>query len=139
MRRLNCQPCRCGHDAEHVTRDEEDRLQWACKRRQAEADRDGDFGPEDYFDAAMRGQRYCKEDDVDEFAETMLLIVLCLMVSALLYVRGRWVEQLRREEEQRRQANGQLPQGQQQQQPQAQGGVFLPPGDPAQDKWAILR
>ena len=81
----------------------------------------------------MRGQRYREEEDVDEFAETMLLVVLCLMVSILLYVRGRWVERLRREEEQRRQANGQPPQ-----QPQPQG-VFPPPGDPAQEDWAILR
>ncbi|KAI0332950.1 HCP-like protein [Cubamyces sp. BRFM 1775] len=123
-----------GHDQERVAQDEEDPVQWARERRQAEAaDRDGDFGPEDYFDAAMRGQRYREEEDVNEFAETMLLVVLCLMVSILLYVRGRWVERLRREEEQRRQANGQPPQ-----QPQPQG-VFPPPGDPAQEDWAILR
>ena len=41
-------------------------------------------------------------DEVDEFAETMLLVVLCLMVSVLLYVRGRWVDRIRREEEERR-------------------------------------
>ena len=65
----------------------------------------------------------------------MLLVVLCAAVSVLLYVRGRWVERLRREEEQRRLANGQPPeQGQ-----DRQRGVFPPPGDPAQDDWAILR
>ncbi|KAI0359680.1 HCP-like protein [Trametes cingulata] len=133
---------RRGHDPERVARDEEDPVQWARERRQAEAaDRDADFGPEDYFDAAMRGNRYREEDDVDEFAETMLLVVLCLLVSVLLYVRGRWVERLRQEEEQRRQANGNAQQ--QGQQPQAQPavdrGVFPPPGDPAQDEWAILR
>lgn len=106
--------------------------QWARDRRQAEADRDGDFGPDDYFDAAMRGNRYREEEDVDEFAETMLLVVLCLLVSVLLYVRGRWVERLRQEEEQRRQANGQPP-------VQQQRGVFPPPGDAAQEDWAILR
>ncbi|KAI0365575.1 HCP-like protein [Pilatotrama ljubarskyi] len=134
-----------GHDPERVARDEEDPVQWARERRQAEAaerDRDADFGPEDYFDAAMRGNRYREEEDVDEFAETMLLVVLCLLVSVLLYVRGRWVERLRQEEEQRRQANGNA-QGQQGQQPQpepaADLGVFPPPGDPAQDEWAILR
>ncbi|KAI0827882.1 HCP-like protein [Trametes gibbosa] len=124
-----------GHDpeVERVAREEDDPVQWARERRQAEADRDGDFGPEDYFDAAMRGNRYREEEDVDDFAETMLLVVLCVLVSVLLYVRGRWVERLRQEEEQRRQANGQPPRA------QPDRGVFPPPGDPAQDEWAILR
>ncbi|KAL1941435.1 hypothetical protein VTO73DRAFT_7252 [Trametes versicolor] len=121
-----------GQNQERAGREEEDPVQWARERRQAEADRDGDFGPEDYFDAAMRGNRYREEEDVDEFAETMLLVVLCLLVSVLLYVRGRWVERLRQEEEQRRQANGQPP-------VQQQRGVFPPPGDAAQEDWAILR
>ncbi|KAM5533642.1 hypothetical protein V8D89_012690 [Ganoderma adspersum] len=121
---------------------EEDPVQWARERRQADADRESaDFGPEDYFDGAMRGQRYREEEEVDEFAETMLLVVLCLMVSVLLYVRGRWVDRIRREEEERRrQAAGQ--QGQQQQnlgQGQGANGVFPPPGDPARDEWAVLR
>ncbi|KAI0629048.1 HCP-like protein [Trametes polyzona] len=129
-------------DRDRAVREEEDPVQWARERRQAEADRDGDFGPEDYFDAALRGNRYRDRDedgagaeDVDEFAETMLLVVLCLLVSVLLYVRGRWVERLRQEEEQRRQANGQPPQ----RAPQPERGVFPPPGDPAQDEWAVLR
>ncbi|KAI0753061.1 HCP-like protein [Daedaleopsis nitida] len=114
--------------------DEEDPVLWARERRQAEADRDGDFGPEEYFDGAMRGHRYREEEDVDEFAETMLLVVLCLMVSTLLYVRGRWMERIRREEEERRRQQGGVQQPQQQ-----NGGVFPPPGDPARDDWAILR
>ncbi|EJF57566.1 HCP-like protein [Dichomitus squalens LYAD-421 SS1] len=125
-----------------AAREEEDPVQWARERRQAEAaerDREGggDFGPEDYFDAAIRGQRYREEEDVDEFAETMLLVVLCLMVSVLLYVRGRWVDRIRREEEERRRQGG----GGQPDQQQVQGanGVFPPPGDPARDDWAILR
>ena len=121
-------------DAGRGAREEEDPVQWARERRQAEADRDGDFGPEDYFEGAMRGQRYREEDEVDEFAETMLLVVLCLMVSILLYVRGRWVDRLRREEEERRRQQGGA--GQQQAQ---QNGVFPPPGDPARDDWAVLR
>ncbi|KAI0665661.1 HCP-like protein [Trametes maxima] len=125
-----------GRGQERAGREEEDPVQWARERRQAEADRDGDFGPEDYFEGAMRGNRYREgEEDYDDFAETMLLIALCLLVSMLLYVRGRWVERLRREEEQRRQGQGNAPQAQQQQ----QRGVFPPPGDPAREDWAILR
>lgn len=37
----------------------------------------------------------------DEFAETMLLVMLCLIVSVLVWVRGRWVERRRREDERR--------------------------------------
>lgn len=125
-------------------------MKWARERRQAEAaerDRENDFGPEDYFEGAMRGghvHRHREEGDVteedeDEFAETMLLVVLCLLVSVLLYVRGRWVDRLRREEEERRR-NGN---GGQQQQNGLLGvnpnGVFPPPGDPAADDWAVLR
>jgi len=53
------------------------------------------------FDAALRGGNR-EEEDADEFVETMVLVVLCLVVSLLLYIRGRWVERLRREEQQRR-------------------------------------
>ncbi len=122
------------------TQQEEDPVQWARERRQADADRDGaDFGPEDYFDGAMRGQRYREDEEVDEFAETMLLVVLCLMVSILLYVRGRWVDRIRREEEERRRQAARGPPGQQQNQGQGANGVFPPPGDPAREEWAVLR
>ena len=136
-----------GADAGAGARDEEDPVKWARERRAADAEReraererDGDFGPEDYFEGALRGQRYREgrdagagaEEEVDEFAETMLLVVLCLTVSVLLYVRGRWVERIRREEEERRRAELGQP-------PRPAGGVFPPHGDPAQDDWAILR
>lgn len=133
------------HGEERGARQEEDPVQWARDRRRAEAENEGDFGPEDYFDAATRGHRYREEEEVDEFAETMLLVVLCLMVSVLLYVRGRWVDRIRREEEERRrQANGNAPNvggqpGQQQQNGANPNGVFPPPGDPARDDWAVLR
>ena len=125
------------HDTDRNAHDEEDPVQWARERRRAEADHDGDFGPEDYFDGAIRGQRYREEEDVDEFAETMLLVVLCLMVSILLYVRGRWMDRIRREEEERRRQQGGA--GQQVQQQNGANGVFPPPGDPARDDWAVLR
>ncbi|KAI0041352.1 HCP-like protein [Auriscalpium vulgare] len=127
-----------------VAADEEDPVQWARERRNAENERDSDFGPEDYFEAALRGG-HRGEEDADEFVETMVLVVLCLVVSLLLYIRGRWVERLRREERQLRQQ-----QEQQQQQvhdpanpqpvpPPQQDGMFPPQGDPARDAWAVIR
>ncbi|KAI0918983.1 hypothetical protein AcV5_002018 [Taiwanofungus camphoratus] len=78
---------------------EDDPVQWARQRRHAENDRDGDFGPEDYFEGATRGRHGA--DEVDEFAETMLLVILCLLLSVLLYFRGRWMDRMRREEQRR--------------------------------------
>ncbi|KLO11107.1 hypothetical protein SCHPADRAFT_906341 [Schizopora paradoxa] len=77
-----------------------------------------------------RGDRDAEEDD---FADTMLLAVLCVVISLLIYLRGRWSEQRRREAEQRRgreaAGNG----------AGNNNGLFPPPGDPARDEWAILR
>ncbi|PCH35634.1 HCP-like protein [Wolfiporia cocos MD-104 SS10] len=90
---------RRGQDIDQVNQEDDDPVQWARERRQAENDRDGDIGPEDYFDAATRrGNR--EDDEEDEFAETMLLVVLCILLSVLLYARGRWMERIRREEQQ---------------------------------------
>ncbi|KAF8141254.1 hypothetical protein EV363DRAFT_1425394 [Boletus edulis] len=55
--------------------EEEDPVQWARERRNADNERDGDFGPEDYFDAALRGG-HRGEEVADEFVETMLLVGL---------------------------------------------------------------
>ena len=104
--------------------------QWARDRRNAELDRDSDLGPEDMFDAALRGG-HRGDDEADEFVETMMLVVLCLIVSLLLYIRGRWVERLRREERQQRQ--------QQEVREERDEGLFPPPGDPARDDWAVPR
>jgi len=111
--------------------DDEDPVQWARDRRNAELDHDGDLGPEDMFDAALRGGHH-GEEDADEFVETMVLVVLCLIVSLLLYIRGRWVERLRREEQQQRR---QL----EQREERDDDGLFPPPGDPARDDWAVPR
>lgn len=106
--------------------------QWARERRDAERDRDSDFGPEDYFDGAIRGGN--REDvAIDDFGETMLLVLLCLVISILLYIRTRIVERMRRE--QRNQGQGGDQQGQA---PNGNRGVFPPPGDPARQDWAIL-
>jgi SEL1 protein len=83
------------------------------------------------FDAALRGG-HREEEDADEFVETMVLVVLCLVVSLLLYIRGRWVERLRREEQQQRR---QL----EQREERDDDGLFPPPGDPARDDWAVPR
>lgn len=107
---------------------EEDPVQWARDRRDAE-EGTGDFGPEDYFDTATRGRRDADEDE-DEFLETMFLVLLCALVSGLLYLRGRWVERRRREDQ------GAVAQGNNQAQ---DAGLFPPEGDPARDDWAVLR
>ncbi|KAH8087852.1 HCP-like protein [Cristinia sonorae] len=123
---------------------EDDPVQWARDRKAAENERDGDFGPDDYFDAATRGA-HRGEEDVDEFVETMLLVALCIMVSTLLFIRGRWMERLRRADEpqegqgaQNANANGQQQQG-----PaaaDAAGGLYPPPGDAAaRNNWDVLR
>jgi len=109
--------------------DDEDPVQWARDRRHAELDRDSDIGPEDMFDAALRGG-HRGDDEADEFVETMMLVVLCLIVSLLLYIRGRWVERLRREERHQRQEEVRE---------ERDDGVFPPPGDPARDDWAVPR
>ena len=106
-------------------------VQWARDRRNAELDRESDFGPEDMFDAALRGG-HRRDEEADEFVETMVLVVLCLIVSLLLYIRGRWVERLRREEQQQRRQLEQEPQ-------ELDNGLFPPPGDPARDDWAVAR
>lgn len=105
-------------------------LQWARDRRDAE--RDADFGPEDYFEGAMRGGN--REDvQIDDFGETILLVLLCLVISILLYIRTRIVERMRRDQRNQGQAaDQQAPNGN-------RGGVFPPPGDPARQEWAILR
>ena len=105
-------------------------LQWARERRDQERERDSDFGPEDYFEGALQGG--IREEDVDEFGETMLLVLLCLTISILLYIRTRIVERMRREQRDRQPNENQQDQGN-------PNGVFPPPGDPARADWAVLR
>lgn len=113
--------------------EDEDPIQWARDRQNAERERESDFGPDDYFDGALRGGNR-EGEEIDEFGETMILVALCLMVSVLLYVRTRLVDRLRREDE------GQGGNGQQQQQ-QGQAPpppAFPPAGDPARDEWRMI-
>ncbi|KAL4079286.1 hypothetical protein J3A83DRAFT_4208580 [Scleroderma citrinum] len=111
----------------HRREEEDDPVQWARDRRNAENERDGDFGPEDYFDAALRGG-HRGEENVDEFVEMVLLVGLCLVVAVLIYIRTRLVERARREQEERN------PGG-----PQPDLGLFPPPDDPARQDWQIVR
>ncbi|KAG0699377.1 hypothetical protein DFH29DRAFT_833834 [Suillus ampliporus] len=114
-------------EAARATAEEEDPVQWARERRNAENERDADFGPEDYFDGAIRGG-HRREEDVDEFAETMLLVALCAVVAVLIYVRTRIVDRARRQNQEQQQDQG----------GQRDLGVFPPPGDPARQEWNIV-
>ncbi len=108
-------------------------FKWARDRRNAE-ERESEFGPDDYFEGGLR------EGAEDNFSETMLLILLCLTVSVLIYVRTRMVDRMRRDQQGRDQdgqragvaegGNGAAG---------AANGAFPPPGDPARDEWVILR
>jgi SEL1 protein len=115
-----------------TTRPQEDKdpVQWARERRN-EQERDSDFGPEDFFEGALRGGNR-GEEEIDQFGETMILVALCLMVSVLLYVRTRLVERMRREQE------APAADGQQQEQPHAQAQAFPPAGDPARNDWGLI-
>lgn len=77
------------------------------------------------------------EEEVDQFIETMLLVGLCITVSVLLYVRGRWVERIQREEQQRQQAQPRPPQanGVPVQPAPPAGGLYPPPRDPPREQW----
>ncbi|KAJ3826832.1 hypothetical protein EV361DRAFT_890946 [Lentinula raphanica] len=115
----------------HSPPEEEDPIEWARNRRQAE-EREAEYGGEDYLETGLRGG----EDEDDEYSETMLLIMLCVTVSVLIYVRTRIVRRMRHDQQQRqRQAEeeagvGRAPVG---------NGLFPPPGDPARADWAMLR
>ena len=116
--------------------------QWARERRGAERDRDSDFGPEDYFEATLRGNRELNGNE-DDFMDTMLLVVIVLVISVLLYIRTRIVERMRREQQERAVRAQRQRQGGEQTPRQMQGANgengFPLPGDPARQEWAILR
>ncbi|QRV84389.1 Sel1 domain-containing protein [Ceratobasidium sp. AG-Ba] len=83
---------------------EEDPVKWGRQRgQQLERERgenDMDYPAEDFFDGmTARRHRREDEDEDDEFLETVFLVVLCALISGLVYLRGRWVAQ--RDEEQR--------------------------------------
>jgi SEL1 protein len=76
------------------TRDDDDPIQYVRNHRNAEAEREGEFGPEDDFEGSVRGSRRKAsrdEDELDEeeFEETVLILILCFVVAGLLWVRQR--------------------------------------------------
>ncbi|KAF8622649.1 hypothetical protein AX15_006760 [Amanita polypyramis BW_CC] len=123
--------------------EEEDLIEWARERRDAERERENDFGPEDYFEAALRGGNRELNADEDDFTDTMLLVLIVFVISALLYIRTRIVERMRREQQERAaRAQRQRLDGDQtprQMQGDNRENGFPPPGDPARAEWAILR
>ncbi|KAF7315131.1 Ubiquitin-protein ligase [Mycena indigotica] len=92
--------------------EDEDPIQWARDRRN---DREAEFGADDY---QLRG-----EGEADDFSDTVILMLLCLAVSVLIYVRTRIVDRMRRE----------------QQQPQDGEDIGVPPPGLERDDWAVLR
>ena len=72
------------------------------------------------------------EEDVDQLSETMLLVALCVAVSVLLYIRGRWVERLQREQQQQQPGQGN---GAAAQVAPPAGGLYPPPRDPPREQW----
>ncbi|KAJ7502934.1 hypothetical protein B0H11DRAFT_1987068 [Mycena galericulata] len=110
-----------------TSRDEDDPIQWARDRRNAEQDKDTEFGSDDYMGGRGDGEP-------DEFSDTVLLLLLCLAVSVLVYVRTRIVDRMRRDQQQ------QPPEGgvDENRPPAPANGVF-PPAGPERDEWAVLR
>lgn len=105
-------------------REDEDPIQWARERRNAEQERDAEFGPDDY----LRG-----DAEPEDFSDTVLIMLLCLAVSVLIYVRTRIVDRMRRDQQEQQQ-----PRGEGNAAPAAANGAFPPPG-PERDEWAVLR
>ncbi|KAJ7106038.1 hypothetical protein C8R43DRAFT_1165340 [Mycena crocata] len=106
-------------------REDDDPIQWARERKNAEQDRDTEFGPDDYMGGRGDGE-------AESFSDTVLLLLLCLAVSVLIYVRTRIVDRMRRDQQQ------QQPGADENAPPAGANGAF-PPRGPARDEWAVLR
>ncbi|KAH7064500.1 hypothetical protein BKA62DRAFT_763445 [Auriculariales sp. MPI-PUGE-AT-0066] len=82
---------------------DEDPIQWARDRRNRDAEAAGDeYGGDDYWDGspARQRRRAEAEEDEDDIQETVILLVLCAVVTGLIWMRGRWAERRRQEEQQ---------------------------------------
>ncbi|KAF8721644.1 HCP-like protein, partial [Rhizoctonia solani] len=94
---------------------EEDPVKWGRQRGQ-ELDRergeqDMDYLAEDFFDGmTTRRQNRDDEDDEDELLETIFLVVLCALISGLVYLRGRYAQR-QREDQQEQEENPMFPLG----------------------------
>ncbi|KAF8201015.1 hypothetical protein BJ912DRAFT_1054465 [Pholiota molesta] len=112
---------RDGQAVDGRRRDDEDPIQRSPGRRK---EREGEFGPEDYFEGMTRGNR--EDADYDEFGETMLLVLLCLVISVLLYIRTRIVERMRREVREQQGQGGNQNQNAQPRNGNGNGGGLFP-------------
>jgi SEL1 protein len=134
------QPTAGGGQQQRPVPDDDDPIQWAQNRRQEESrvDDEGAYIPGDYFSGDGYGGgggrgATPEEEDVDEFWETVFLLGLCLAISGLVYLRGRWMtEQARRQAAEAERANGggnppaPPPEPPLQQVPRGVGGDVLP-------------
>ncbi|CAE6466148.1 unnamed protein product [Rhizoctonia solani] len=83
---------------------DEDPVKWGRQRGQElereRGEQDMDYLPEDFFDGmTARRQNQDGEDDDDDFLETIFLVLLCALISGLVYLRGRYVQRQQREEQ----------------------------------------
>jgi len=102
--------------------------QWARERRNAEQERDSNYGPEDYFEGASRNGRIKKYILID-----VILLGVVISFSVFFYKRFLRPGAVFREFEDEQDYNDDEP-------VMAQNrGLYPPPGDPARDEWAILR
>ncbi|CAE6450903.1 unnamed protein product [Rhizoctonia solani] len=85
-------------------RQDEDPVKWGRQRGQElereRGEQDMDYLTEDFFDRmTTRRQNRDDDEDDDEFLETIFLVVLCALISGLVYLRGRYVQRQQREEQ----------------------------------------
>ncbi|KDN33698.1 hypothetical protein RSAG8_13207, partial [Rhizoctonia solani AG-8 WAC10335] len=95
---------------------DEDPIKWGRQRGQElereRGDQDMDYLTEDFFDGmTARRQNRDDEDDGDDFLETIFLVMLCALISGLVYLRGRYVQRQQREEQQEQDRNAMFPLG----------------------------
>ncbi|KAJ1306301.1 hypothetical protein OPQ81_011000 [Rhizoctonia solani] len=97
---------------------DEDPIKWGRQRghelERERGEQDMDYLPEDFFDGMTTRRQNRDEDDdddEDEFLETIFLVVLCALISGLIYLRGRYVQRQERDEQQEQDRNAMFPLG----------------------------
>jgi len=107
--------------------------QWARERRNAEQERDSDYGPEDYFEGALRNGRGAEKKNT--MLADVIFIGVVLVGTVLFYIRF-----LRPGAVMFRDFGGEQDYNDDDEPAIAQNrGLYPPPGDPARDEWAVLR
>ncbi|CAE6428836.1 unnamed protein product [Rhizoctonia solani] len=92
-----------------------DPVKWGRQRGQElereRGEQDMDYLAEDFFDGmTVRRQNRDNDEDEDELLETIFLVVLCALISGLVYLRGRYVRR-QREDQQEQEGNPMFPLG----------------------------